>query len=151
MVPHDIADDSAERAADTLRDFYRRSQRVIDRAMARHGASYARARLLLMIVRDGPLRSTDLASAFSYAPRTVTEAIDGLERDGLVRRDPDPDDRRAKRVSLTAEGERAAAGAERARRAHVEHVFGALGPGEREDLTRLLTRLNERLEEMEQR
>ena len=101
MVPHNISLAECEQAAELLRDYFRRSTRVIDRMMAGHGASYARARLLIEIAKQGPLRSSDLAASFNFAPRTVTEAIDGMERDGLVRRDADPDDRRAKRISLT--------------------------------------------------
>jgi DNA-binding MarR family transcriptional regulator len=148
MVPHQNPGDLSEQAAVMLRDFYRRSQRVIDRSMAEQGASFARTRLLLQIMREGPLRSADLASTFNFAPRTVTEAIDGLERDGFVRRDPDPDDRRAKRISLTPGGTIAAEGAERVRREHVERVFGVLGVAEREELTRLIGKLNDRLAEL---
>jgi DNA-binding MarR family transcriptional regulator len=95
---------SHERAADALRDFYLRSHRVVDRIMTARGASFARAKMLAHIAREGALRSADLAVALDYAPRTVTEAIDGLERDGLARREPDPEDRRAKRISLTPAG-----------------------------------------------
>ncbi|WP_419825408.1 MarR family winged helix-turn-helix transcriptional regulator [Sphingomonas sp.] len=131
-----------------LADFYRRSHRVIDRSMSEQGASFARARLLLQIMREGPLRSADLAAMFSYAPRTVTEAVDGLERDGLVRRDPDPLDRRAKRISLTPAGLAAAEGADRVRREHIERVFGTLTVAECEELTRLIEKLNDRLAEL---
>lgn len=134
-----------ERASLALRDFYYRSHRLIDRIMTAHGASYARTRVLTEIADKGPLRSTDLALAFGYAPRTVTEAIDGLERDGLVRRHPDAEDRRAKRISLTAEGEAAVRTAEASRRRYIESVFGVLSAAECEEIVRLVGKLNERL------
>ena len=115
VAPHDNAEPDYESASHALRDFYRRSHRLIDQIMTQQGASYARARVLSGIARDGPLRSIDLAMAFGYAPRTVTEAIDGLERDGLVRRTPDPDDRRAKRIILTSAGEAAVKASEASR------------------------------------
>ena len=114
--------------------------------MRAQGASFARARVLMHIAQRGPLRSIDLASWFGYAPRTVTEAIDGLERDGLVRRDPDPGDRRAKRISLTPAGVAAADAAEASRVRYVEDVFGALSPAECGALVGLVGKLNERLD-----
>ncbi len=143
--PRAEVDPDRERASEALRDFYLRSHRLIDRIMTAQGASFARSRVLMYIARRGPLRSIDLASSFGYAPRTVTEAIDGLERDGLVRRDPDPDDRRAKRISLTPAGEAAAVSAEASRVRYIENVFGALSPGECADLVELVSKLNERL------
>lgn len=134
--------------ADQLRDFYLRSHKVIDRMMAAHGASYARARMLMHIRREGPVRSIDLAASFGFAPRTVTEAIDGLERDGLVRRDPDPVDRRAKQISITAEGLAAIDGAEASRLTYVNNVFGVLSAEECEEIARLLGKLNAQLQSL---
>lgn len=114
--------------------------------MTANGVSWARTRVLREIATRGPLRSTDLAAGFGLAARTVTEAIDGLERDGLARRDPDPTDRRAKRISLTDAGEAAAAASEASRIRYVEAVFGVLDPAECAEIVRLFDKLNERLE-----
>lgn len=148
MVPHNKSASDYDRAAEALRDFYLRSHRVIDRIMSAKGASFARAKMLMHIARQGAVRSIDLASLLGYAPRTITEAIDGLERDGLVRRDPDPDDRRAKRISLTPAGIEAVEGAEASRLSYVEEVFSALSANEREEIIRLVGKLNDRLAEL---
>lgn len=148
MVPQYNNLDGCNRVAEALRDFYLRSHRLIDRIMTQQGASFARAKMLMHIGREGPLRSIDLACSFGYAPRTVTEAIDGLERDGLVRRDPDPDDRRAKRITLTAEGEIAAQAAEAARLQYIESVFGVLDAGECEQIAGIVGKLNDRIGEL---
>ncbi len=136
-----------QRATDMLRDFYLRSHRAIDRIMAGEGASYARARLLMHVAREGPLRSVEIASSFGQAPRTVTEAIDGLERDGLVRRTADPSDRRAKLISITDAGRAAIEGAEASKQAYIDTVFGALSPEECGEIVRLIGKLNDRLRE----
>ena len=132
--------------SDALRDFYARSHKLIDRIMTAQGASFARARVLAQIARNGPIRSTDLAVTFGYAPRTVTEAIDGLERDGLVRRDADPDDRRAKRISLTPAGADAIKSSEASRIRYIESVYGVLTPGECEAIVAIVGKLNDRLD-----
>jgi DNA-binding MarR family transcriptional regulator len=147
--PQDIPPSDYEQVSSALRDFYARAHRVVDRMMTTRGVSFARAKLLMHIVREGPLRSTDLADTFGYAPRTVTEAIDGLERDGLVRRDPDPDDRRAKRISLTPDGEKAAAASEAIRLEYMQALFGVLDAGERAEIVRLVGKLNDRLAGLE--
>jgi DNA-binding MarR family transcriptional regulator len=51
--------------------------------------------------QDG-MRLTDLAQGAGMAPQSIGELVDQLEELGMVERRPDPDDRRAKRVYLTA-------------------------------------------------
>jgi DNA-binding MarR family transcriptional regulator len=148
VVPQDENASDFEQVSEVLRDFYLRSLRVIERTLASSGMSAARARVLMTVAKLGPLRSTDLATMFSQAPRTVTEAIDGLEREKLVRRDPDPEDRRAKKISLTDDGAKMAEVADALFRSHVRRVFGVLDDDERGDIIRLINRLNERLVEL---
>lgn len=47
---------------------------------------------------------SELARAAGFSSRNVTGLVDTLERAGLVRRAPDPDDRRAVLVSITDAG-----------------------------------------------
>lgn len=143
--PHDNESIAHDEVAQALRDFYLRSHRVVDRIMTERGASFARTKILFLLGQRGPLRSADLAAAHGQAPRTVTEAIDGLERDGLVRRDPDPQDRRAKRISLTEAGAAVAEEAEASRRLFVDDIFGALSVDECKEMARLIGLINARL------
>jgi len=55
---------------------------------------------------DSMLRMTDLAADVLLTASGTTRAVDRLERDGFVRRSPDPDDGRATLVTLTAAGRR---------------------------------------------
>jgi DNA-binding MarR family transcriptional regulator len=64
-----------------------------------------RARILWSL-KAGPVRAGGLASVARLSPPAITETVEGLERDGLVRREADPEDRRAVRVALTADGRR---------------------------------------------
>ena len=52
------------------------------------------------------LHLADLAASVLLTASSTTRAVDRLERDGFVRRVPDPDDGRATFVSLTAAGRR---------------------------------------------
>jgi DNA-binding MarR family transcriptional regulator len=126
-----------------------RLHRLMDRRMAEEGASLAATKLLLLLERQGPKRATDIADFFGQAPRTVTEAIDGLERKGLVEREPDPLDRRAKRISLTPAGATALQATQPLRLALIERVFGVLSGEEQAQLSALLGKLGQALEEAE--
>jgi DNA-binding MarR family transcriptional regulator len=68
--------------------------------------------------RLGPQRITELAALQSVAQPSMTAVIGALDQAGYVTRTPDPTDRRASLISLTAAGEeflaaRRRAGAER--------------------------------------
>ena len=80
-----------------------RMRRLIDAHLAAQGASMARLKLLAFLAEQ-PRRSTDIASFFDQEPRTVTQAIDSLEQNGLVSRSPVAGDRRAKLVQITDTG-----------------------------------------------
>lgn len=56
-----------------------------------------------LLARDGSPQSELAASLFRDAPN-VSRILSGLETQGLVRREPDPDDRRKVRVRITPEG-----------------------------------------------
>jgi DNA-binding MarR family transcriptional regulator len=53
---------------------------------------------------EGGTRLTTIAARANITPQAVGELVDDLERLGYVVRQPDPDDRRAKRVVLTRRG-----------------------------------------------
>lgn len=60
--------------------------------------------LLLRLSTGGGRSVGDLARAAGVSSRNVTGLVDTLERGGLVRRTPDPDDRRSVVVSITDVG-----------------------------------------------
>jgi DNA-binding MarR family transcriptional regulator len=89
----------------------------------------------------GGVRSSELAQHLHIAPRSATEVIDALEGKGLVERSPDPHDRRATLVSLTARGTRLTEEVRRARGLESERLFDRLSARDRADLARILRRL----------
>lgn len=101
------------------------------------------ARALAVLMRHGAVRLSTLAEHLRIAPRSATEVVDGLAERGLVERRPDPVDRRATLVALTAEGERVGEAIRVARAAEAERFFGALDPADRDELTRILRRLRD--------
>lgn len=70
-------------------------------ASAGLGVTPAEARVLAHLARSGPVRQHLLAERLGVAQMSLTGFLDRLEAAGLVRRSPDPDDRRAKLAGLT--------------------------------------------------
>jgi DNA-binding MarR family transcriptional regulator len=58
-------------------------------------------------IREEPLRLTELATLAGMTKQSIGEVIDNLVELGYVKRVPDPQDRRAKLLCLTAKGEEA--------------------------------------------
>lgn len=115
-----------------------RMRRVVDDAMADCGMSVTQAKALDHLRIHGPVNQRELAALFGFAPRSVTDLIDGLERDGLAKRRDDPNDRRAKLVEITPAGLEAGAAAMAIHGRMIEHIFGALDLKDRRELRRLL-------------
>ncbi len=60
--------------------------------------------VLFRLYRCGDTPLGDLADDLESSPRNITGLVDHLERDGLVERVPDPEDRRSVRARLTEAG-----------------------------------------------
>ncbi len=78
-----------------------RSLRVEDRAS---GLSGPRLSALSVVVFAGPLTMSALAQAEQVQPPTITKLVREMEREGLVERVRDRDDRRVLMVRATARG-----------------------------------------------
>lgn len=79
----------------------------LDRLLARHDLLQGRWWVLVLLMREDDYRSSPsrLAEQAGVSRATMTGLIDGLQRDGLISRHPDPDDRRKALVSLTEKGQ----------------------------------------------
>ncbi len=77
-----------------------------ERAADRYGLSEGRFHILLRLKHHPEHRMAlgELADVLEVAPRTITGLIDNLERDGLVARVADPEDRRSTQAQLTDAG-----------------------------------------------
>jgi DNA-binding MarR family transcriptional regulator len=87
----------------------------------RHGLSMADYDVLVRLAErpGGALRMAELADAVFQPRSSLTRIVDGLERRGLVRREPVPDDARGQRAVLTSTGRRTF---RRAQRTHLSNV-----------------------------
>jgi DNA-binding MarR family transcriptional regulator len=119
--------------------------RRVDHAMSSAGLSFARVKVLMKLDQRGPMNQATLAGLLGFAPRSVTETVDALERDGLVTRAEDENDRRARIITLTPAGREAHAAAMVVRSKIMDEVFGTLTPPERTTLVALLNAIRSNL------
>jgi DNA-binding MarR family transcriptional regulator len=81
-----------------------RVTRAISRDLAAAGLPDLSVYDALWALYRRPLRVKQLADAVVLSPTAMSRFVDRLERDGHVRREPDPDDRRALQVTITDDG-----------------------------------------------
>ena len=104
---------------------------------------------VLAAVRDGVTSPAMIARRLRVTRPAVTGLLDRLEQRGLLRRDPDPADRRRQRVALTVAGAEAGRATQRFLADEVAAQLAAASPEElaaAERTLRLLTAVVARLE-----
>src|SRR2546423_10002364 len=119
-------------------------ERVDARLQESHELPLAFFESLLFISRAprGSMRVGDLARALRVTVGGTSKLVDRIERAGLMAREPDPDDRRASRVSLTASGKRKLTVAVKSYEAEVSSILeGALSSQERQRMRDYVSRL----------
>ena len=146
MEPHEVR---LRTVATTFGWTWYRMRRLIDAHLSSHGASVARLKLLAYLA-EKPRRSTDIASFFDHAPRTVTQAIDALEQAGMVERLPVPGDRRAKLVQITGSGSAMLEQGMPLYDRIVAQTFGSLTAEELAGLDAAITHLNQIVDGLEE-
>lgn len=111
----------------------------VDAVLRPHGLTFARYELLMLLSfsRSGSLPLGKIGARLQVHAASVTNAVDRLEAQRLVRRQPHPTDRRTTLATLTAKGR---AVAERAT-VDVNTVFTELDVPEPDALFGLLARL----------
>lgn len=115
-----------------------------DRVLRPLGLSDSQFNVLALLrfqADDGSLDQTTLGRMLVVNRSNVTGLVDRMEKAGWVERTSDGNDRRVKRVRLTAEGRRLADATDRKYMARVHAVMGALSEKERESLGKTLEKI----------
>jgi DNA-binding MarR family transcriptional regulator len=115
-------------------------EQSLEEALTRVGLSLAKFGALTHLVEAGePLSLSECAKKMTCVRSNITQLMDRLEADGLVRRVADPQDRRAVRAAVTRLGlKRQAAGAKEVARVQAE-LFKTLGGVDHGALSRALS------------
>src|SRR4051794_19432373 len=101
-----------------------------------HGVRASYGSLLLPLWEEDGLRMGELARRARLSKQTLTTMVRLMERDGLVLREPDPEDGRASRVRLTPRAKRLKAVADEVVGALTARVEERLSPHQSRELER---------------
>jgi DNA-binding MarR family transcriptional regulator len=124
--------------------------RLHERLLRQAGVRLDRAGAALLFklsVQGDSLRVTDLAEILGVDTPTVTRKVQQLERDKMVVRQTDPEDRRVSRIGLTPTGRRTIERVRRARRVWLEQLLHDWDDDDLSHLADLLSRFSEDLEQ----
>jgi DNA-binding MarR family transcriptional regulator len=122
----------------------------LERVFAEHGISGGDFDVLASLRRAGaPYRLTpgQLSRATLVTTGGMTKRLDRLEAKGLVRREPDPDDRRGTLIELTHTGRALVEEVAGAHFANEERLLAGMSAAKREQLAGLLREILHSLEE----
>jgi DNA-binding MarR family transcriptional regulator len=116
-------------------------------------AALGRFVLLMLLDKHAPgeITPAELAEKTGVTRATISGLLDGLEKDGLVERKPDPQDRRLIRLYLTQAGDKLL---DRVRSPYCEwftSIIEPLTPEERLQLVNILQKIQLRLAELSER
>jgi DNA-binding MarR family transcriptional regulator len=123
--------------------------RLHERLLRSAGVRLDRASAALLrklLTEKDSLRITELAEMLGVDTPTVTRKVQQLEREGLIVRQSDPDDRRASKIRLTPAGRRSLERVRQASRAWLDQLLGDWSDDDLSTLAELLGRFAEDLE-----
>lgn len=98
------ADGVGPRLADAVARLRRAMRRAARATVPDNPLSVAQLELLTCLGDHPGARPSEVARLLKLAPNTVTTLVTGLDRLGMLRRDDNPADRRAVRLTLTGAG-----------------------------------------------
>ena len=115
----------------------------LEAALAPTGLSLAKLGALRHLAEaNEPLPLGQLAERIACVKSNVTQLVDRLEADDLVRRVPDPSDRRSVRAEITPDGQARYEAGLKALESAESELVSELALTDREQLQQLLSRLS---------
>jgi DNA-binding MarR family transcriptional regulator len=131
-----------------LGHIHRSFHRIADAELREHG--FAMGQLpVLMALKDGRGHSqAELARLAQVEQPSMAQLLARMERDGLVRRVPDPDDRRSRLVLLTPQCRARMHKSRAVMQALAEQALAEFSPQDRAELARLARRLSDKVDAM---
>jgi DNA-binding MarR family transcriptional regulator len=155
LASHELpgaVDLEVEGIVDRINGIRRRLHRMLDETLAEFGLSDGEWKALTHLRMDGPPHRKPVGKLAQWADLSsgaMTNRIDRLEGAGLVKRVPDPEDRRGVLVELTDAGLRTWEESVSAQAEKESLIASALSEDEKKQLNALLRRLMVEFEKRE--
>ena len=118
-----------------------------DRKSQNTGLTRAQWSVLVYLRRSDGAQQNTVAQLMEIAPITLARHVDRLEAEGWVERREDPDDRRAKRVFLTAKATPMLKTLRGLGQKVRKQALKGISPSEEEQMLAILSRIRENLSE----
>jgi len=119
-------------------------QKLFAHTETHHGEVFA----LRLLARNDGMSQRDLAETLHLSRPRVTSILQGLEKEGAVRREADTVDQRITRVFLTEAGRRQEIEHREAFEKYLESTIGVLSEQDKKDLARILNQVSGHMSEM---
>src|SRR3954447_8946916 len=132
---------AAETAEDAVMSLMMALGRRLRQRQPGDAVDYSAFPMLKLLSHQGPMRLSALAAVIGLDASTVSRHARQLEDRGLLERTGDPDDRRASRIAVSAQGNDCLAKGFETRRQLLAHALDGWTDEERETLRDLLHRL----------
>ncbi len=134
---------TVEGIVDRINGLSRRIKRLMDETLDERQLTWGEWKVLGILRRSPEQRRSPgyLAVHAELSSGAMTNRLDNLEKAGLIRRLPDPNDRRAIHVELTEAGSTAYEESMNAQAAKEQLLASALSAKEKDELNNLLRRL----------
>lgn len=133
-----MSNDELIRRLQRVLALYRRGIPSIEENGCHHGTG----RILSKLVHQGDgISQAALAEKMSIRPQSLSEALTKLEERGLIRRLPNPQDKRGTLVYLTDEGQKREAELAERRRQAADSLLCTLDESEKQALATLLGKI----------
>jgi DNA-binding MarR family transcriptional regulator len=134
---------TVEGIVDRINGLSRRIKRLMDETLDERQLTWGEWKVLGLLRRSPERRRSPgyLAVHAELSSGAMTNRLDNLEKAGLIRRLPDPTDRRAIQVEHTEAGSAAYEESTNAQAAKEQLIASALSAKEKEELNNLLRRL----------
>jgi DNA-binding MarR family transcriptional regulator len=123
---------------DLLREvarLYTRAQRVLSDCC---GTTSTQALMLGELASGGPMPLSDLGTRLMLEKSWTSRAVEGLVQQGLVRKEPNPDDARSWLVSLTAAGTQRVQALNRRLDEHTAELLAPMSASDRQHIDKAL-------------
>ena len=139
----------APRLADAVARLRRAMRRAARATVPENPLSVAQLELLACLGDHPGARPSEVARLLKLAPNTVTTLVTGLDRLGMLRREDNPHDRRAVRLTLTGEGAAALGRWQRTNEGILERAQAGLTAAQRDALRAALPALSRLIAEID--
>jgi DNA-binding MarR family transcriptional regulator len=133
-----------------VHDVSRMRRRAFDAFMKPLEITRAQWWIVAHLSRHDGMMQTELSTILDVGKASLGNVLDRLEAGGLISRQPDPTDRRARRVFLTNKAKHLLERMQREERRYNEAILEGLSSAERNELVRMLTILKHNLARVEQ-